>query len=272
MIRTTPEQMDEMIDAIKSEDYESNEKVWTLLIASILSNSPSKKYYLKLFCDDTISITSDYDIWFEAQPLSPRKDKKGHTETNTKLDLAFGNIKERDKTGSGIEYTPVNDDSWVCFVEAKFNSDILLRTTHDPNRNQIRNQIIRVIENLLCFQGKLQFPKKLFFVLLIPRRHQDDPDKEYNNKIEEYKNYGNISRDLKSAVIQERRQDDWKYPDDIENRIKLLKIKKIYYEDIFEKEFNMSDLDLTNLDDTSKNFFKKILNDLAINLNKNINR
>lgn len=262
MIKTTLKQIDKMKNAINSKGWEENEKIWTLLIANILSNSRFKDYYLKKFCDYTILLAQDYDIWFESQPLSPRKDKYGHSEKNTHLDLAFGNIKKRGSSRSGIEYDLDNNNSWVCFVEAKFNSDIELQTEYDSNRDQI----IRVIDNLLCFQGQHQFPKKLFFTMLLPREHQNNPYKYYNKKLEEYKDQTNILRDLNTAVIRKRNDVNWKYPENIKNRIKLLKIKKVYYEDILEKEYNMNNLNLLDLSDWQKIFYSEILNKIIDSL------
>lgn len=255
MIKTTDKQLKKHIDlidkAIKSEIY-GNGAIWNFLIAYILSNPSSQKKYFPLFCDDSIPITSDYDIWLESQPLPPRKGVGKNSEGKTKLDIAFGSIKRRynsgKPTGTGIKYDPDNTDAWICFVEGKFKDRLSTKIVHDPNKNQLT----RVVENALCFQGDDQFPKKLYVVLLTPQAYKNDLEKfkEYKEKPE------NIIKDIESSQIQRRPpQEDWKYPDNIEERIKMLTLNWITYEDIIGREYNMSDLYLTNLNDKQKEFF-----------------
>ena len=102
MICTTDAQKREVREAIKSGNFYSNEKVWTFLVADILSTSPNRNYYIELFCDRSVGLDPDLDIWFEAMPLSPRTGKRGNSESDTHVDLAFGNIKKRGDTGAGI--------------------------------------------------------------------------------------------------------------------------------------------------------------------------
>lgn len=244
MIHTTNNQKAEIRKVIESNKFYRNEKVWNFLIADILSNSMNRNYYIKLFCNNSIKIESKIDIWYEAEPISPRKGKRGNSEGNTKLDLAFGNIKRRGKTDAGIEYNSKEKSSWLCFVEAKLFSDCSTLVSYDP----LRNQIIRVIENLLCFQGGREFPQNLFFTLLTPRLFRDNPKSRfYGYKIDEYEDPKNIIKDIGLSPIPERRQRNWCYPDHLKDRTKLLKITWITYEEIFEKEYDIIKLDLTNL-------------------------
>ena len=134
MINTTDAQKAEIQKAIKSNEFYRNEKVWNFLMADILSNSLNRNRYIELFCNNKIKIESELDIWYEAEPLSPRKGKFGNSEDNTKLDLAFGNIRLRENTQSGIEYAPEKKGSWVCFVESKYFSDCSTAISHDPLR------------------------------------------------------------------------------------------------------------------------------------------
>ena len=128
-----------------------------------------------------------------------------------------------------------------CFVEAKLDGDVSTGTTHDDKRNQI----IRIIDNLICFQKKGKLPQKLFFALLTPRSYRDkNTEKRYGYLIKRYKNPNNIRDDLLLSRIPERHQSDWNYPEDLEDRIKLLKITWVSYEEIFEKEYGIRDLDL----------------------------
>lgn len=243
MIRTTNNQKAEIQKIIKSNKFYRNEKVWNLLMADILSNSMNRNYYMRLFCNNRIIIESEIDIWYEAEPISPRKGVPGNSEGNTKLDLAFGNIKLRKNTQSGIEYDYEKKGSWVCFVEAKLFSDCSAVVSYDP----LRNQIIRVIDNLLCFQRDGNFPQNLFFTLLTPRLFRDNPKSRfYGYKIDEYKDPKNIIKDISLSPISKRCQRNWCYPDRLEDRIKLLKTAWITYEEIFEKEYDIFKLDLTN--------------------------
>ena len=76
MIRTTDAQKDEIRKAIKSNKFYRIEKVWTFLVADILSNSLNRNHYIELFCDSGIELDIDQDIWFEAMPPHPRTEKK----------------------------------------------------------------------------------------------------------------------------------------------------------------------------------------------------
>ena len=231
-------------------------------MANILSNSLNRNHYIELFCNKEIGIDSDLDVWYESKPIPPRKGESGKSEGNTKLDLAFGNIRLRKNTQSGIEYDPERKGSWVCFVEGKLLSDSSTRVSYDL----LRNQIIRVIENLLCFQKDGKFPQDLFFTLLTPRLFRENPEsKLYGYKMGEYKNPKNIMDDIKLSSILERYQEGWNYPGDLEDRIKLLKINWVTYEEIFEKEYGITGLDLTTLEKEPEKIekIKKRLNELA---------
>ena len=257
MIKTTKEQKCKIMKAIESDNIYGNEAVWNFLIAYILSNPLSQKKYFPSFCDASVLMNSNYDIWFESEPLSPRTKKRGYSEGNTKLDIAFGSIQKRIKTACGIKYNQHNKDSWVCFIEGKFFSDSSGKIAHDSSKNQIT----RVIENLLCFQGEDMFPKKIYFVLLTPENYLNNLDRDYCRKFEEYKNHDNILRDIESSCIPKRINKDWKYPDNIEERVKLLTLNWITYEDIIGREFNITNLDLTNLSNKQKQFFSDKLDE-----------
>lgn len=262
MIRTTAAQKDEIKRAIKSNKFYRIEKVWNFLVTDILSNSSNRNHYIELFCNKEIEIDTYLDIWYEAMPLSSRRGKSGNSEGNTKLDLAFGNIKNRANTKSGIEYDPEKKGSWVCFVESKLLSDCSTKVSHDP----LKNQIIRVIENLLCFQKDDKFPQNLFFALLTPKIFRENPkSKLYGYKMNEYKTPKDILDDIKKSQIPERRQKNWCYPEDLEDRIKMLKITWITYEEIFEKEYEIMGLDLTTIEKEPEKIEKieKRLNVLA---------
>lgn len=246
MIRTTQKQKQEIYNAIAKGDFLNNEKVWTYLIADILTNSKNAMEYYRLFCEPQLDITDErLDIWFEAQPLSPRKGRRGNSEGNTLLDLAFGNIKRRASKEAGIEYKLNNNTSWVCFVEAKCLSDCSDSTSHDP----LRNQITRDIENLLCFQNRSQFPKNLYFTLLTPKFFKNHwNSKLYGYKITRYQeNKDAIIEDINLSAIPKREQNGWHYPTKIEDRIKALQINWLCYEQILEIEYGLENIDIVEM-------------------------
>lgn len=183
-MQITLKQKNEIKNAISNSNFYRNEKVWTYFIASIIETSQNKDYYLSLFTSDNISFPSDMELWFEAQPIPPRKGNSGFSEGNTKLDLSFGNIEKRSGTDSGIQYK-IENNGWVCFIEAKLFSDCSNDTSYDP----LRNQITRVIENLLCSQNNKVLPDKTNFSLLTPRIFKNNStSKLYGYKYQEYQN------------------------------------------------------------------------------------
>ena len=253
MIKITNPQIDKIKELITKDDFYSNERLWTFLLAYILSESKNRKDYLKLFCDDELSISSDIDIWFEAQPLVARSGSSGYTEGNNILDLAFGSIKKRGNGASTIEYNDMGNGSWACFVETKLCTDIQPGIKHDP----LKNQMVRIIESLLCFQGGGICPEHLFFTLLTPRLFKNKPNSRlYGYKIDEYKDQKKIIDDIRQSKIRERHQHDWNYPKDLEKRVKSLYINWITYEDIFEKEYTIEDLNLTSMKSDEIECFK----------------
>ncbi len=245
MIETTDEQLDELKTKLQEGNVRENEKLWNFLIASILDDAKDRSSYVSRFTDDSV-IDDGSDIWFESKPLPPRKG-----EGNTVLDFSFGDIKGRGKTKSGIEYDE-REDSWVCFVEGKLFSDCSTRVRKDP----LRNQLIRIIENLLCFQSKGEFPDELYFTLLTPRLFKENRrSKLYCYKMLEYWDEEsdavrkeNILRDIGLCRNERRDQPSWRYPD-IEGRLDRLKIRWVTYEEILEEEYGLEGLDVTDLGD-----------------------
>lgn len=245
LVRTTNEQRAEMRRAFHAPNALWNEKVWSYLVADILCNSKLRDQHVAYLCEEYISLDDTFQVWFEAQPLVPRKGQRGFTEGNTRLDLAFGSIRRRGSTKAGIEFNHNSHSSWVCFVESKYYADQSLSVTHDPNRNQI----IRIIENLLCFQGKFQFPKRLFFVFLTPRVFKQSftrPDaKLYSETLQRYDNHKEVLHDIERSPFPKRDQFDWKYPESLADRVRHLSMKWLTFEDIFELECGISELDIT---------------------------
>lgn len=238
MIRTTAAQLAEMRKSIEMSNVNRNEKVWTFLVATLFDTVPDQSNMVERLCGEPLNMDHRLDIWFEGQPIPPRKGTAGDSEGNTKLDLAFGHVVPREGTGAGIAYGPPQPGSWVCFVEAKCLSDCSTTVSYDP----LRNQIARVIENLLCFQGEGQFPERLFFTLLTPRLFMQHPNARlYGYKMREYFDHEKLLTDIKQCCIPCRSNSGYIYPD-LLDRLGALRMKWVCYEDLLEPEFG------TNLD------------------------
>lgn len=220
----------------------NNEKLLTWFVAKIMEYPKYKNRVFDYLFNKSIDNINSFNIGFEVQPLSPRKGKDGNTEGNTHLDLAIGNITNRGKSGksgkiegSGIKYNNIGPNM-VCFIEAKMYSDLSTGVTHDKSRNQLT----RVIENLLCFQDdNNKFPDDICFTLLTPRAFQLEPKaKLYGYKYLEF--LDDLSRGgelIKSEInklqIPKRYDTKWDYPI-LDERLKKLRLNWATYEDIFE--------------------------------------
>jgi len=244
MIKTTRSQKIEILKKIESGKYLNDEKVWTFLLAHLIDRQTKKTKLdiLRLFTAQDISAIPD-EIWFEAQPISPRRGKKGESEGNTRIDLAFGDIGLRNDTECGIKFN--RRDNWVCFAEAKLFSDCSPDTAHDP----FRNQLSRVIENLVTFQDNGAYPANTYFTLLTPRIFKEKPfSKLYGYKFFEFMDSDNLSRDFEICAIAERDDSTFQYPDKetLMDRLKSLKLNWITYEEVFKLllgvDFNITDL------------------------------
>jgi len=202
-----------------------------------LENSKYKNRVFDYLFNKSIYNINSFNIGFEVQPLSPRKGKEGNTEGNTHLDLSFGHLELRTDTKSGIQFQKKEyENSKVCFIECKFLSDLSTGVTHDKSRNQLT----RVIENLLCFQNDSgRFPDDICFTLLTPRAFQLEPKaKLYGYKYLEF--LDDLSRGgelIKSEInklqIPKRYETKWNYPI-LDERLKKLRFNWTSYEDIFE--------------------------------------
>jgi hypothetical protein len=181
----------------------------------------------KILTDSDYEAPTNPKIWFEVLPIPPRK-KEGETH----IDLALGTIARRSGTESGIELENA-ELSWVCFCEMKWYSDIAYNVSYD----QHRNQLVRVIENALCFQSRDKFAEKIHVVLVTPKIFQQAPTKSrlYQYKYSEYdSDPSRIKRDLDMCQLGENDRVDWKYPPDIQDRISKLSLGWISYEALFE--------------------------------------
>ena len=239
-IKSSPAQKKAIAKSIQNDTFYNNEKVWTFFLAhAILNSKVRKQHYLRKLLNENVKIDKDLEIWCEAEPLPPRKGVESDSEGNTKLDMAFGDIGQRDITKAGIEF--LHSAGWVCFVEAKLFSDCSSGVLYDP----FRNQLARVIENLITFQkvekNKLpSFPQKTFFTLLTPRIFKEHPHtKLYGYKYSEFQIKGALEKEFENCRIEKRNiENGWKYPDNIRKRLTTLKFNWVAYEDILEEEYN----------------------------------
>ena len=220
-----------------------NEKIWTYLVAHIIDQVPDQGPLLSMLCGEAVPCTPRLDLWFEAEPLSPRKGTSGvDHESNTKIDLAFGAIRQRTTTASGIEYDEAAPHSWACFVEGKhIRRDCDFMSTYDP----LRNQLERDIESLLCFQKGGHFPARIYFVLLTPRLLKHNPRARlYGYRMNEYLAYQNrVVEDIERCRIPPRDNLGQQYPD-VRERVRALTLRWVSYEDFLEHTLGQAPIDM----------------------------
>lgn len=239
MIRTTQAQFLEIRAALEKSNLNRNEKVWTFLVACLFDRASDQSKMIEKLCGEPLHLDRHLDIWFEGEPIPPRRGRQGNSEGNTKLDLAFGHIMRREPTANGITYDPQQEGFWVCFVEAKCLSDCSTTVSYDP----LRNQLARVIENLLCFQAEGKFPERIFFTLLTPRIFLKSPNARlYGYKMREYEDHEKILADIEQCRIPRREDSGYSYPD-LRGRLKALRINWVSYEELLEPEMG-TDLDI----------------------------
>lgn len=221
--------------AISIKDHGLDETVWTALLAGCVAYDLEHGEGSLFHGLTGHHHQSGYDLGVELLPLTPRK-----SEGNTHLDMALGAIATRDGTQAGIQYKR-SESSMVCFVEAKMLSDISTRVEHSP----IRDQMTRVMENLLCFQthdgGQSHYPEHLVFTLLTPRLFLENPHTRfYGFLFEEYvDDLAGHQQKLRTAIekyaLETASRRDWNYPT-IAERLPKLSMRWVCYEDLL-KEF-----------------------------------
>jgi hypothetical protein len=211
-----------------SDDF-ADEQIWTFLVGCgyAIAGEDGVARLTKTLTGSNYKALTNPRIWFEVLPIPPRK-----REGETHLDLALGTIAGRNGTESGIELENV-ESAWICFCEMKWYSDISYNVSYD----QHRNQLIRVVENALCFQNRGKFAEKIHVVLVTPKIFQQASTKSrlYQYKHSEY--YSNPSRikgDLDVCQLDKNYREDWNYPSDIQDRISKLSLGWISYESLFE--------------------------------------
>jgi hypothetical protein len=243
MIRTTHTQRAEIRNKLTPEIRWQNEKIWTYLVADLLDQAPDQGPLFSMLCGEGVPCTHRLDLWFEAEPLSPRKGTPGvDHESNTKIDLAFGAIRQRTTTASGIEYDEAAPHSWACFVEGKhIRRDCDFMSTYDP----LRNQLERDIESLLCFQKDGHFPARIYFILLAPRLLKNNPRARlYGYRMSEYlADRNRVVEDIERCRIPPRDNLGQHYPD-VRESVRKLTLRWVSYEDILEQALGQAPIDM----------------------------
>jgi len=225
---------DELISRVErqerkpSDDF-ADEQIWTFLVGCgyAIAGEDGVARLTKILTGSSYQAPTKPRIWFEVLPTPPRK---GEGETH--VDLALGTIVSRSGTESGIELENVQS-SWICFCEMKWYSDISYNVSYD----QHRNQLIRVVENALCFQHRGRFAEKIHAVLVTPKIFQEASIKTrlYQYKYcEYYSDPSRIEEDLNTCCLDKNDKKGWNYPSDIQDRTSKLSLGWISYEILFE--------------------------------------
>jgi len=224
---------DDLISRVDREERTSShdfvdEQIWTFLVACgyTMAKKEGVARLTRILTGSNQRSPTNPKIWFEVLPIPPRE-KEGETH----IDLALGTIAIRQGTKSGVKLEDV-EPSWVCFCEMKWYSDISPSVTSAIHRNQLA----RVIENALCFQGSGKYTEKVYVTLVTPSIFHYAPSKSrlYQYKFEEYNtNQTRLIDDLKACVLKENNQRDWTFPD-LAQRVTSLSLHWATYDELFE--------------------------------------
>jgi hypothetical protein len=218
-------------EQMKDPDFH-DEQVWTFVVGcgyAVQGEKGTGKLAGLLIEGEPPSPTK---AWFEVLPEPPRS-----REGESHIDLAVGTIAQRggaEKSGIALSS---DKDSWVCFVECKWYSDI----AHSVSYDQHRNQLARVADNALYFRQEDcdQFAQQVHVTLVTPEvfRSCSVRSRLYQYKYEEYKaNLSNLKRDLEESCLRYRRR----FPP-IEERLPCLRLHWITYDTLF---LNLPDSEL----------------------------
>ena len=207
-----------------------DEQVWTFLAGCgyAISGTEGLASITNILTGADLPQPDDANIWMEVLPLPPRT-----REGNTHVDLAIGHIARRGNSESGIKLKH-SPESWICFCEMKWNSDISLCVTYDRNRNQLA----RVIENALCFQDEVRYSDEVHVALVTPAIFKR-PDSEFRAYQGMFRRYESdrvrLRHDLDACRLEKRDRADWKYPDNIGDRMYGLNLRWPTYEELFSE-------------------------------------
>ena len=184
-----------------------DEQVWTFLAGCgyAISGAEGLAKLTNILTGTDLPQPDDAKIWLETSPLPPR-----NSEGITRVDLAIGSIIRRGASRSGINLGR-DPQPWICFCEMKWGSDIRSSVAYDTNRNQLA----RVIENALCFQGEGRYSNEVCVALVTPAtfKRPDGDYRSYQGMFREYySDRANLRRDLDACLLGKRDTPDWKYP------------------------------------------------------------
>jgi hypothetical protein len=225
---------DRLVARLKAQEREAlphfiDEQVWTFLMACgyAVAGEKGVTALTKAMTCSTQEMPAHPKIWLEVLPLPPRE-----KEGSTHIDLALGTIALRSGTKSGIELDAA-ESPWICFCEAKWYSDITTYVTHDP----FRNQLLRVIENAVCFKGAGVHADKVCVTLLTPEvfRNPDRKSRLYQYKFGEYKDRDLLRKELNGYPWKGGEPRDWTHSTDLEERIAKLVLRRCTYDELFGK-------------------------------------
>ena len=239
---------DDLLERVRTEEQSRTlpcfyeEQVWTFLASCgyAVAGEAGVKGLIEVMVGPGWRTPHDPKIWFEVLPIPPRV-----REGCSHVDLAVGDIAIRnDAPGSGIRLAP-SDGSWACFSECKWYRDISIDVVNDVERNQLT----RVIENLLCFQhyeGPFRhYVDRPAFTLITPGcfvLDQDPPkplSRLYQYLFREYRHQGEtaVLQDIHGFKLEKRNEDRWKYPTDqrITENAKNLTLRWVTYDDLFDR-------------------------------------
>lgn len=227
-------QWDDLIDRIRRQERTSShdlddEQIWTFLVGCgyAIAGEQGVAVLTQTLTGSIQRAPANPKIWFEVLPTPPRK-KEGETH----LDLALGTIVTREGTESGVKLDDV-EAPWVCFCEMKWYSDISSGVTYDVHRNQLA----RVIENALCFQGAGKYAERVYFTLVTPSvfRYATLKSRLYQYKFEEYDtNRSYLIDDLLACVLEKNDRPGWSYPSDLLPRVTNLSLRWVTHDELFE--------------------------------------
>ena len=205
-----------------------DEQVWTFLAGCgyAISGTEGLASVTNILTGADLPQPDDARIWIEVLPLPPRT-----REGTTHVDLAIGHVARRGNSESGINLLH-GPKSWICFCEMKWQSDISLRVTYDPNRNQLA----RVIENALCLQDNGRYSDEVHVALVTPAtfKRPDSECRAYQGMFRGYESDRvKLRHDLDACQLEKRDGGDWKYPTNIGDRIHRLSLRWSTYEELF---------------------------------------
>ncbi len=207
-----------------------DEQVWTFLAGCgyAISGSEGLASITNILTGADLPQPDDAKIWMEVLPLPPRT-----REGSTHLDLAVGHVARRGNSESGVKLQH-GPQSWICFCEMKWDSDISLCVTYDPKRNQLA----RVIENALCFQDGIRYSDEVHVALVTPAifKLPDSESRSYQGMFRGYESdRGKLQHDLDTCRLEKRDSVDWKYPANIGDRIYGLNLIWPTYDELFSE-------------------------------------